>query len=58
MGKWAVMPKFAEMTSSSNFFHVAFFPLSGLLTGPGLLDLELYFFKGLTRNLEIGSIPI
>ena len=60
--KMAMMSKFAEMTSMSSFFHVAFSPLSGLVTGPGLmsilLKLKQYLFQELTRNLEIGNTPI
>ena len=57
-----MMSKFSDMMSSSSFFDVAFFHLSGLVTGPSFmtisLELKQYFFKGLTRNLEIGNTPV
>ena len=56
-----MMSEFADLMSSSSFFDVAFFHLSGLITGPSimtiLLELKQYFFKELTRNLEIENIP-
>ena len=57
-------PQFPDVTSSSNLLDVAVFLLSILVTGPSsmsisLLDLELgqFFYKGLTRNLEIRNTP-
>ena len=56
-----MVSKFPDLMSSSSFFDVAFFHLSGLITGPSfmtiLLELKQYFFKELTRNLEIENIP-
>ena len=50
-------------TSSSNFFDVVLFLLSTLVTGPKLMSvssllpelLQFLFYKGLTRNPEIGN---
>ena len=57
-----MMSTFAAMTSPSSFFDIAFFHLSGLVTGPSfmtmLLELKQYFFKGLTRYPEIRNTPI
>ena len=57
-----MVSKFPDLMSSSSFFDVAFFHLSGLVTGPSFmtisLELKQYFFKGLTRNLEIGNTPV
>ena len=57
-------PQFRDITSSSDLFDVAVFLLSILVTGPSsmsisLLVLELghFFYKGLTRNLEIRNTP-
>ena len=56
------------MTSSSNYFDEVLFLLWSLVTGPSfmsisslVLELTLFFYKGLTRNLEIhlsGLCPI
>ena len=57
-----MMSKFPDMMSSSDFFDVAFFHLSGLVTGRSLmtisLELKQYFMKGLTRNLEMENTPV
>ena len=66
--KITMTSQFSETTSTSNFFHVALFLLSGLVTGPSFMSiwslvLELWQFsfirdKGLTRNPEIGNTPV
>ena len=57
-----MMSNFSDMMSSSSFFDVAFFHLSGLVAGLSfmtiLLELKQYFFKELTRNLEIRNTPV
>ena len=47
------------------FFDVLLFVLSRLVTGPSfmsisslVLELTILFYKGLTRNLEIGNTPV
>ena len=55
------MPKFVNMTSSSNFFNVLVFPLSSFFskfhfnisTGSGVMTI--FVCKGLIRNQEIGN---
>ena len=57
-----MMSKFSDMMSSSSFSDVAYFYLSGAVTGPSLMtitsELKQHFFKGLTRNPEIGNTPV
>ena len=52
------------MTSSPNFFKMVLFLLSGLATGPSFMSIvtgsgfmTVSFYKGLTRNPEIGNTP-
>ena len=52
------------MTSSATFFEVVLFPLSSLVTVPSfmsisslVLDITIFFYKGLSRNPEIGIPP-
>ena len=54
------MSKFDDMTSSSNFFDVAMFLLSSLVTGPSFMSgvMAIFVYKGLTRNPEIGNTLI
>ena len=56
--------QFADMTSSSNFFDIAMFLLSILVTGPGCVNnitgsgvMTIFIHKGLTKNPEIRNIP-
>ena len=37
--------QFASMTSSSNFFDVALFPLSNLVTGPSFMSVSLVILE-------------
>ena len=56
--------QFFDMTSSLIPFEGLFLLLSSLVTGfkfhvnviTGSGDMTIFFFKGLTRNLEIGNI--
>ena len=53
--------QFASMTSSSNFFDVILFLLSSLVAGQSFTAsgvTTVYFYEGLTRNLEIGNTPL
>ena len=52
------------MTSLSNVFEVVLFLLSSLVTVPSfmsisslVLDITIFFYKGLSRNPEIGIPP-
>ena len=55
--------QFADMTSSSDFFEDVLFFLSSLVTGQRFMSISSWFwsynnfFKGLTRNPEIGNTP-
>ena len=55
--------QFSEMMSSSNFFELFCFKLSywskfhvNIITGSGVMTIS--FYKGLTRNPEIGNTPV
>ena len=58
-------PQISNMTSPSSFFDVILFVLSNLATGPSFVSISsisygimrIFFYKGLTRNLEIGITP-
>ena len=58
------MSQSSDMPSSSNFFDVIFFLLSSywskfyvnIITGSGVMTIS--FYKGLTRNPEIGNTPV
>ena len=50
--KMTITSHFSDMTSSLNFFAVVLFLLSSLVTGPS------FFYKGLTRNSEIGNTSV
>ena len=61
--KMTMTSQFSSMTSSSNFltsFDVKFSCWSkfhvNIITGPRVM--KIYFYKGLTRNPEIGNTPI
>ena len=55
-----------DMTPSSNFFDVVLLLFSSLATGPsfkfhiitGSGVITIFFYKGLTRNPEIGNTPV
>ena len=51
--------QFADMASLSKFFGVVLFLLSSLVTGPSFIakssQVLEFFYKGLTRNPEIGN---
>ena len=59
-------PQFADMKSSSNFcccYFVALVKFSywskfhvNIITGSGVMTIS--FYKGLTRNSEIGKTPV
>ena len=55
--------QFADMTLSLNFFDVVLFKFSywskfhlNIMTGSGVMTI--FFYKGLTRNREIGNTPV
>ena len=55
--------QFADMTVSSNFFDVVLFKFNywskfhlNIMTGSGVVTI--FFYKGLTRNREIGNTPV
>ena len=57
--------QFGDMTPSSIFINVSVFLLSSLVTGPGFLlictgseEMIIFVYNGLTRNPEIGNIPV
>ena len=62
IGKIAMKPQFAEMTSSSNFFvslvNFSYWSkfLVSIIAGSGVMTI--FFYKALTRNPEIGNTPI
>ena len=63
--KMTMTSQFSDMTSTSNFFDVALFLLKSLVTSRSLmsisslvLELWLFFYKGLTRNPEIGNTTV
>ena len=65
IGKITMKSQFADMTSLPKFFDLVLFFLSSLVTGPSfmsilslVLELRQFFFKGLTRNPEIGNTPV
>ena len=55
--KMTMTSKFSDMTSLSNFFDVALFVLFILVTDPSL-RMTIFFYKGLTRNPEIGNTSV
>ena len=65
IGKMAMTSQFSHMTTSSNFFNVVLFLLSSLVSGPSFMPISSHgsgvmtvsFYKGLTRNPEIGNTP-
>ena len=57
------------MTLTSNFFDVVLFLFSSLFTGPSFMSIcrhvitgseiiTIFFYKGLTRNPEMGNTPV
>ena len=64
--KMTMMSQFSDMTSSSTFFDVVFVSLVkfsywskfhvNIITGSGIMTI--FFYKGLTRNLEIRNTPV
>ena len=63
IGKMAMISQFADMTSPSSFFDVVLFFFSywskfhvNFITGSGVMRIS--FYKGLTRNPEIGNTPV
>ena len=64
--KMTMTSQFANMTSSSIFFWRCFVSLVkfsywskfhvNIITGSGVMTI--FFYKGLTRNLEIGNTPV
>ena len=57
------------MTLTSNFFDVVLFLFSSLVTGPSFMSIcrhvitgsgiiTIFFYKGLTRNPEMGNTPV
>ena len=64
--KMTMTSQFSDMTSSSNFFWRCFVSLVkfsywskfhvNIITGSGVMTIS--FYKGLTRNPEIGNIPV
>ena len=54
--------QFANMTPSSNFFDAVLFPLPSLVNVSSFMSISslvmtVFFYKGLTRNLEIRIPP-
>ena len=47
--------QFSDMTSSSNFLDLVLFHVN-IITGSGVM--KIYFYKGLTRNPEIGNTSV
>ena len=45
-------------TSSSIFFDIVAFLLSSLVTRPSFRVMTIFLYKGLTKNPEIGNIPV
>ena len=65
IGKMTMTSQFANMMPSSVFFDVLFLLSKfsywskfhvNIITGSG--DMTIYFYKGLTRNPEIGNTPV
>ena len=61
--KMTMTSQFSDMTSSSNFFDVVSFFLSGLVTGPSFMSisslvLELRQFSFIRNWPEIGNTPV
>ena len=64
IGKMTMMSQFADMTPSSNFFDfVSLAKFSywskfhvNIITGSGVMTI--FFYKGLSRNAEIGNTPV
>ena len=64
--KMTMTSQLPDMTSSSEFFRRGFVSLVtfsywpkfhvNIITGSGIMTI--FFFKGLTRNLEIGNTPV
>ena len=56
----AMISQFPNMTPLLKFFNVVLFLLSSLVTGPSSMSSfrTIYFYKGLTNNLEIGNNPV
>ena len=61
IGNMIMTSQFANMTATTIFFDAALFILSSLVTGPSFMSISwlvvelmrIFFYKGLTRNLEI-----
>ena len=64
-----MMSQFCDITLSSNFFDVVLFLFSSLVTGPSFMSIcrhvitgseiiTIFFYKGLTRNPEMGNTPV
>ena len=56
--------QFADMTPLSNFFYIAMFLLSILVTGPGCVNnitgsgvMTIFNYKEFAKNPEIRNIP-